>query len=313
VQIVRVSPKAKWVAATSQNWQVGVWNRETGQIAYVWDVPVGRTAENAALAFDEKEESIYFASGEHACCLNLKTGERTGYWKLPPGLNDNLAVRPGRKPMLLRREPDGPKPWKSWSYRSRELLDGGKLGERFSRVADETDIYNIYLNATGTYFAVPFRDKSTTTRLHLYDGDTGKPIPLPTKSLRQESGAIVTHNEKLLFMFGIDEDGAVIRSYRMPEMTLQSTQRGDGYASMDDDGTIGTRLVQNGFRDGLSLFHIGEKRPVLTFDVGHLPSSVGIRQLTSDGRYCAWGRSDGTVCVADVNRCVEQLTDFPIR
>ena len=317
VQLVRVSPTAKWVAALSQNWQVGVWERATGRVAYVWDVPVGWTADNAALAFDAIEESVYFASGERACRLNVATGERTGQWSIPLGLNDNLAIRPGQKPVLLRREPDGPLvrgKASAWSYHSRELLDDGTLRERFPpQPAGPVRVKIVSCDAAGKYAVATVQEEPKTGSLRVYDGATGTPIPLPAKMpFGYIEGGFVTDDGKLLAITGGDADGALVCLYDLPAMTLHSQRRDDAIASLDDASTLGTRLTTVGFRDGLGLFRGGEKRPALAFDLGRIPTTNG-RQLTGDGRFCVWGRTDGTVCVADINRCLEQLAAFPER
>ena len=38
-----LSPTGRWVAAVAQNWQLGVWDRSTGKLAFIWDVPAGIT------------------------------------------------------------------------------------------------------------------------------------------------------------------------------------------------------------------------------------------------------------------------------
>src|SRR5207249_1251150 len=93
VEKVWLSPSGKWVAALTQNWQLGVWDRATGQVAFVWEVPAGILADNSAVAFDHDESEVLFASGERASRWSLTGGHRTGVWELPVGLNDILVTR----------------------------------------------------------------------------------------------------------------------------------------------------------------------------------------------------------------------------
>jgi hypothetical protein len=79
---------------------------------------------------------------------------------------------------------------------------------------------------------------------------------------------------------------------------------------IDDAGKLG--LIPGPPMDphyGLALHRIEKDRPIVTFDIGR-PPAVNACGLSGDGRFAVWGRRDGTVCVADVNRCLEQLTAF---
>ena len=58
VAFVWMSPSKKWVAALSHDWQLGVWVRATGRVAFVWDVPIGLFADNADAAFDGVGDGI---------------------------------------------------------------------------------------------------------------------------------------------------------------------------------------------------------------------------------------------------------------
>lgn len=310
VQFVRLSPKAKWVGALSQTWQVGVWERETGRIAYVWDVPVGATSDNADLAFDEKEETVYFVSGRRACRLNLATGERAGSWSIPFGLSDRLAICPGQNPMLLRLVWKGPQA----EYRWRELLEEGKSQERSLPAPGGVKMNSDGVDARGKYVVVPLKDTADQSGIRVYDIDTGNPIPLPPNMpFARVSGGLISEGGKFLAIQGSDASGSLTCIYRLPEMTLQCTERASNITGIDDTGTLVARSVTDGSRSEFGLFRIGEKRPILSFDIGRMPGGDPHRSLTGDGRFCIWGRSDGTVCVADIDRCLEELAEFPER
>src|SRR5437870_435107 len=89
----RCSPQQ--LEALAQNWQRAVWDRATGRVAYVWDVPAGMYTDNSAVAFDDNDKEVLFASGERVSRWTLDTGERTGSWQVPLGLNDSLVTRAG--------------------------------------------------------------------------------------------------------------------------------------------------------------------------------------------------------------------------
>ena len=76
-----------------------------------------------------------------------------------------------------------------------------------------------------------------------------------------------------------------------------------------DTGTLATGRNSLNQKYGRSLYRVGEASPLVTFDEGR-PATENSGSLSPDGRYCYWGRTDGTVLVADVNRCLEQITPF---
>src|SRR5262249_6684183 len=52
VERVIVSPDGILVAALSDDWQVGIWDRVIGRLLHLFDAPRGPFADNASLAFD---------------------------------------------------------------------------------------------------------------------------------------------------------------------------------------------------------------------------------------------------------------------
>ena len=308
-----VSPSKKWVASLSHNWQLGLWERATGRLAFVWNVPAGWTSDNADVAFDEPGDTLIFASGERATRLNLTTGEQTGSWSFPTGLNDNLVIRTGVRPILLRREWDEPfeqaKPRPKATIRSRELLDDGTVRERYSLPA-VTRVNHAFLYAGGKYLLIS-SGSPDSRGIYLHDGDTGKEIPLPQLPAGEHpTGGFVTENGRLLSLVAKDQNGFLTHVFRLPDMTLHGTYRFQDYGSVDDSGKLAFTRAGHDGRTPCALYQVGETRPLVLFDIG-LPLGSNVKRgLTPDGSYCFWSRPDGTVCVADINRCLKELTLF---
>jgi serine/threonine protein kinase/WD40 repeat protein len=305
VEKVWLSPTGKWVAALAQNWQLGIWDRATGETAFVWDVPEGITADNSALAFDSNDTEVLFASGERASRWNLKTGERTGSWELPPGLNDSLVTRPGKNPILVRRDP-----WRSaqMAIRARELGAQGEKTEVY-RIADldARSVNETFQSADGRFLLV---NRSGSQGPLLYDGLSGKQLPLDAKGAdpKYDSG-VVTITGATMRIKEIVGDTVRNNLFRLPALTPLGVHDHE-LKWIDDAGKLGVNSNPRARSDnGISLYRIGEDRPVVTFDVGRPPNQNSYA-ISADGRFVYWGRKDGTVCVADVNKCIEQLDEF---
>jgi hypothetical protein len=302
-------PVPEWVAGLAENWQLAVWERATGRVRHVWNVPVGRYTDNSALAFDEKRGVVLFASGDWASRWDVGTGERTGRWELRRGLNDTLVITPEGKLILIRREWEEPHTWGKPSprmmFRCKELADGGAARELYTLpdVIGQSD-YN-YLSIDGRYLLLnEMRGEVCTPRL--FHATTGKVVALREaipigKSMR----GYLSERGSTLVVSVVDKPTRA-SLYGLPDLK-RIGEHGFGL-DVDEKGAIGVEV--NG--RGISLYQVGNVQPLATFDLGRPPSDVD-RRITGDGRYVGWGRMDGTVCVADVNRCLEQLTPFPRR
>jgi hypothetical protein len=56
---------------------------------------------------------------------------------------------------------------------------------------------------------------------------------------------------------------------------------------------------------GLSLYQLGNVNPLVTFDVIHERPHIAI--FGADGSLLAWGRRDGTLCIANLSEVKERL------
>lgn len=298
VEKVWLSPDGKLVAALSHTWQLGVWERVSGRVKFVWDVPAGWTANNSAAAFDG--DSVLFASGTHCTRWSLTTGERAEAWALPLGVDDHLVVRPTRPPLLVRRDTpvrDGERA----PVRGRELLPDGKSNEVYRLPEEFTGLLVRSMSADGRYL-VANRDRGGHP--HLFDGRTGERATLdPTRLPPQVHDMWVSASGGVLTATEAVNDGFRSHLYRLPDLTRLGVHSGPDLRA-DDAGKLAAALA-----DGVSLTRVGETRPLVTLDPGRPPVSGSI-VLGADGKFVAWGRRDGTVCVADVNKCLEQLAPF---
>jgi serine/threonine protein kinase/WD40 repeat protein len=150
---VLFSPDDRLVAALTQSWQLGVWDRETASLKLVLDVPPGRFADNVGLAISPDNRHVAFAAHRYARMWEIETGRLVRSWTLPAGLSDQLAFPDDKHLILLRAETSDPDvlpyggsdpvkyPRRSSIY---DLLEKGSQ-EPLRKIED----FNLGINATG--------------------------------------------------------------------------------------------------------------------------------------------------------------------
>ncbi|HYH67272.1 MAG TPA: hypothetical protein VD866_21425, partial [Urbifossiella sp.] len=308
-----LSPSAGLVAGVTDDWQLAVWDRESGRLRRVWDVPVGWTTDNADVAFDEPAGLVYFAAGKAVSRLNLATGARDRVWVVPKGLNEFLQVTPGRPPVLIRREltpPDVEVVTKPMTVRGRELLPDGTTRDTFPGYhLRYENLSGMRVLSGGKHLQVILGGgKLVPASDWLLDVTTGRPVATrPPPGVALTGGPRLSVDGTRLFVEGSVGGGPVgLLQFRFPEMTLL---RADPVIPSwtlltDDAGTTGVTPHGPEDRQGLFVMRLGELRPVAVLDPGFAP--LGFR-LSPDGRYVSWGREDGSVRVADVPRARERL------
>jgi WD40 repeat protein/tRNA A-37 threonylcarbamoyl transferase component Bud32 len=99
-----ISSDGRRLAALSHTWQVAVWDLAGGRLLHVLDAPRGFLADNAALAFDPSGRRLACSTWREAVLWDVETGEQLRSWQLPPGLVDVLAFPADDELLLFRQE-----------------------------------------------------------------------------------------------------------------------------------------------------------------------------------------------------------------
>src|SRR5207245_1336884 len=79
---VQFSQNGQLIAAQTDSWDVAVWERRSGRLLHVLEVPPGPHSDNASFAFSADGSRLVFSSGEHATMWKVATGEQLAQWKL---------------------------------------------------------------------------------------------------------------------------------------------------------------------------------------------------------------------------------------
>jgi hypothetical protein len=102
VTTVAVATTGNRIAGLGQDWQIGVWEAQTGALLRIIRVPQGISADNAALVFSPDSRYLAFSSDTTAKLWDLETGNETRSWTLPRGVGDMMALPTAGELLLLR-------------------------------------------------------------------------------------------------------------------------------------------------------------------------------------------------------------------
>jgi len=164
---------------------------------------------------------------------------------------------------------------------------------------------NLLFSTDGRFILV----NSDQPPARLYDGQTGKLISLEATGLATTNwaGSLTDSGTVLTLIENVDRESHHHR-YRLPDLTPlgRDPQR---FTQIDDAGKLGLHAPRTS-EEGVSLYRVGEEEAILAFDVGHQRYYLNSMRLSPDSRFIIWGRRDGTVCVADINKCLEALKPF---
>ena len=313
-----ISRDGKRIAALAGDWWAGVWDRDTGQLLRLFEVPRGQFADNADLTFSPDAKSLAVSAGNTATLWDVDSGE-SRRWTLPWALSEALAFPDNDHLMLMRSEvydgsrpPDSAAPPPSFPRVCvlRNLL-GRRPTEPVKTITDlNWGVQDADASPDGAHFLVdglggPDRaNRHRHVRVYRVDGTlvtefstSGPRVPNMGRSRFDPAGRLLVYNPghgpvrielpsgrflggvPIPFVSGVAQDG------RLWTGKDQSTS-GDRTQLHDGAGTL---LVD----------HLIE---------GYLSPSAFSPDL--DGRYLVWGDRAGAVIVADLVEVRRRLTSL---
>jgi serine/threonine protein kinase/WD40 repeat protein len=311
-----LSPDGRTLAALSNDWQVGVWDLETGRLLRVFEAPGGLWSDNGAIALSD-DGRLACASWRKAVWWNLKTGEELGRRVLPPGLVNMLGFHPSGKLLLFRMEtedgkhaPDSSAPPKDHPrvQRIRDLL--AKDPKPLVELRDlNWHIYHSACPPDGSYFLVDGlrgpRD-AMEHRFIAYDGLTGKRL----WNLKEEpwtGGGGYQYLDPTGKLLAFSFPGQGTRTLvEMPTGVARGSHPLMVAFSPKADWWLNNSPGDSSEQSfGYRLHRRGEEDAVVTLGTDNL--NAGGQRFTPTGTHVLWGNADGTVTVCDIPEIQRRL------
>jgi serine/threonine protein kinase/WD40 repeat protein len=288
------------LAVLAHDWQVGIWTTKTGTLQCVLDMPAGMVADNAAIALNADGTELAFSSGASALVVRVADGSVIEQWKLPSGYADLLSFHSPQELRLFRME----------GFNGRRVAQIRNLRGKtpLEPLATITDFARHVFMATSSpsqpYVVIDGLggDDGKSRLLRAYDWTTGKCVSsLPTAttaiystlamdSARPVVAALVANvpAKKRIDVFDLP-GGEVRLSTPVEPLAL--------FIDKDLVAAGGSGVADN---YGVTLYRLATAEPLATFDVNAAAPAAAM--FNSDGSEFVWGRRDGTVAIADLER-----------
>jgi WD40 repeat protein len=300
---VRYSPDGRFLAALAMNWQVGIWNLQTSQLLHVLDAPKGLFVDNSGLAFSPDGHRFAFSAGKEAKLWDVATGKGLASWQLPPGLEDTLAFTQADKLLLARFEKQN---GNRWTCNLRSLLVPNAL-KLIAEIEDFDREFHIFAPPYGSCFVVQGKGPGTKLRqtFRVFDWASGNRLWSAPESKSQDAGfdAIDPTGKALAFHYGPNHDDNLLME--IPSGKLLGSYGPLG--SLSPGAKLGTRF-EGKPSYGISLLRPDEKSALVTLGIDSEVSSHP--HFSPRGKHLAWGNTDGSVTVCDIDEVRRRLTEL---
>jgi WD40 repeat protein/tRNA A-37 threonylcarbamoyl transferase component Bud32 len=318
-----LSEDGRSLAAVAHNWQVAVWDLETGSLRLLLPGPRGGADDDAALAFGPDGRQLACSAGEGAKLWDATTGAELGSWSLPAGAKDLLAFHPSGQLLLFRSEGQGgapppgdgtgngdtrPAPVPVWLVRN---LLGPRPTEPVARLADfDRHLLDAAVTPDGRALileGVSSGPRGPARSIRAYDGPTGAArwavpstrSPLAGTLALDPTGrllAVRTENGDASAVL-LDVDSGTARGPVRPFPTALSPEARDLILAGPSDLT--------GDAQGYALFGRGDPAPRLVLGIDSTPSFQPV--FSRDGNLLAWSNTDGTISVCRLHELRARL------
>ena len=321
VQKTIFAADGRLIAGLSQDWRVAIWDRASGQLRLILDVPQGLVADNSGLCFSPDGRRFAFSAGHEAKLWDIETGKELGAWPLPEGLQDTLAFHRPNQLMLLRTETkDGETPPNGLSssvnhhrvMRLRNLL-GDRPTEPLRTITDfNRFVHRSAATPDGKYFVVEGVGglKGYTRSVNAYDGHTGAKLwTFPSrKRLDTSSWFLFDPTGKILSLHDDDRGHSIL--LEMPSRAaLGDLNELPHCLSPGAKYWLSIAAVESADRSLVYSIHDRERMsPKLQIAVNSSTSAV-VTQFSPDGRQVAWGNTEGSVSICDLDKVQRRLAE----
>jgi len=291
------------LAALALNWEVGIWNLASNRMEHLIEVPQGVSADNAGLAFSRDNKLFAFATSGGATLSDVRTGAQVKRWQLPAGLQEHLWFDGTGRLFLFQ-----------WERRM-----AGRPGECVVRDLSRTNyleplypplrlfegrVLDSHLASNGQVLAIAgsrFKGPSTD-HVWVLNPETGQSLcPL----LPPDAGG-----GELLFLDATGEFLGLFSAtgrwdfYKIPSGRLVGHSGRPVSATSPGGEWLAYRLYF-GDLTGVQLWRRDNPKRSVVLAAGL--KGPAVPDFSPDGRFIAWGTTDGTVLVAEMADVFERL------
>ena len=303
---VAFSHDGRRLAALAHNWEVGIWDLASNRLEHRLRVPQGILTDNAALAFSRDDNLFAFATSEAATLHDVRTGVELKSWRLPPGLQEHLWFDSAGRLFLFQ-----------W-----ERFTAGKPGECIVRDLSRANYleplyrfrffdgrpFDSRLSSDGQVLAVCGSEFMTNFQNHVLkviNPQTGQELlSLPDPIKGDGEGLCLDAAGRMLACRSGAGKGTDF--FEIPSGQLAGhSERGVG--SLSRAGAwLAYRLGYNSYPIiGVRVWR--RDRPQRSVVLGAGLWGPATPEFSPDGRFIAWGTTDGTVMVAEMAAVFQRM------
>jgi WD40 repeat protein len=322
VERTAFSDDGRLIAGATHEWEIGIWDRESGRLIGVLPAPVGQFADNLAMAFDRDNRRFACSAGRQAQLWDLKQQRLIDHWELPAGLTESMAFAAHDRLLLARSETMSRQGGPFSQFDPQEYPRVVRLYDLLSpkRVLPVAEInefnwhiHGLRLARDGSLFVVDgigTEQGKLMRRFHVYEGSKGKLVKaLPTRRDAQDHGwSFLDPRAKVLVAaLGDAKTQARLSVFDLPALTYGGSVDLPAYCV--SPGARFSLAISEDTPQEIVVTDIEQRRPFLKFvdDIG--ASGLGF-EFSPDDRHAMLGRKDGTVSVLDLVEINQPLTEL---
>jgi len=303
------SPDSRWVAALGHDWELGVWDLVADRLTWVFEAPVGLSADNAGVAFSHGGPPILaFATSGKACWWDLNTGLVQGSRPLPRALQQGLCFN-GTGDLILFQW-DKPQDSLGGTCCVRNLSRTNFLEPIWQSNLFNGRIFEAAVAGNATVVAVAGLNSAPASTNHVvevHDLMTGKELlQLPSRRTNNSDFLTLDWPGSVLAYQADYTEPCAIWDVASKEVVghcsfpVHATGRGGLWLATDSRWATDLG-VNSGW--GLLAASASASPLALGIDLGRTSPP----QFSPDSRLLGWGTLDGTVVVCDIAQTLAQL------